>query len=964
MKTNYLSIPVFLLAIWLLPDHCFSQRYGIPGVHNFRRSDYKGGTQNWAVAQAPNGMIYFGNNEGLVEYDGEQWMVYKDMGQVVRSVLTDGKRIYVGTYNKFGFYEADKQGILRYHSLLPLIKNRINDFDEIWRIHKTSFGIVFQSVRAIFIFNQDKIDIVKPRSVFHFSYYVNGTLWLYDQAEGLMQYHNGKVRQVPNGDKLAGTEIWTMLPLNDDQVIIGTAKKGLFRFDGENLEPWNKPVSALLKNYQLYSGAVVDKKYFAFGTIQSGVLISDTTGRIIAHINKNKGLQNNTVLSLGSDNENNIWLGLDNGISLVHFSSPLTYIQNYVDIGSGYVSARFGDNIYLGTNQGLFCISWSDFNSSLKNKENFHLVEGTEGQVWSLAVIGNVLLCGHNSGVFQVRGQVAEKISSVAGGWTIRQAGTNGQYLLVGNYSGISVFEKNGQSWKYRNELEGFDQSSHFLETDSKGYLWVGHGYKGVFRVKPDAGMRRALEVRFYNSVKGLPSDLGTTIFKIRSGIVAGTLFGVYKYNETKDQFEPDKLFSKLIPLHGQVDYIYQDEANNIWYYCNQQPAVLRYQEDGTYKNISNPFNDLSGMLIPPYGHINPLDAQNVLFGTEGGFAHYFSGQYKDYGHVPALYISNIHSADTSEGIFRHNSIEGKQNVIPVFRFRNNTISFSFSSNHFSESENRYQFFLQGFEKDWSEWSQKNTKEYTNLSYGEYTFHLRALKEDGTPTPELSFSFKISPPWYFSTVAWIIYVIAILFAVYFLYRFFLKSIEKSRVKEKEQQRIKYKQREQQFKEDALEAEKEMIRLRNEKLNLEMIHKEKELANSTLMIIQKNEILNKLVHDLNRVKSALTDEQHKTQLNSTIKKIGREIDNEKQWQVFNTHVEQVHEQLFMKLKEKFPDLTPRELSLCAYLRMNISSKEIATLMNISTRGVEISRYRIRKKLGLDRNGNLTDFMMKL
>jgi DNA-binding CsgD family transcriptional regulator len=203
-----------------------------------------------------------------------------------------------------------------------------------------------------------------------------------------------------------------------------------------------------------------------------------------------------------------------------------------------------------------------------------------------------------------------------------------------------------------------------------------------------------------------------------------------------------------------------------------------------------------------------------------------------------------------------------------------------------------------------------------------------------------------------------------MYSMFLLYRFFNRSIEKSRLKEKEQQRSKYKQREQQFKEDALEAEKEMIRLRNEKLNMEMIHKEKELANSTMMIIQKNEILQKLMHDINKVKSALPDEQYKNQLNSTLKKIGKEIDNEKQWQVFNTHVEQVHEALFAKLKQLYPDLTPRELSLCAYLRMNISSKEIATLMNISTRGVEISRYRIRKKLGLDRNANLTDFMMKL
>ena len=156
----------------------------------------------------------------------------------------------------------------------------------------------------------------------------------------------------------------------------------------------------------------------------------------------------------------------------------------------------------------------------------------------------------------------------------------------------------------------------------------------------------------------------------------------------------------------------------------------------------------------------------------------------------------------------------------------------------------------------------------------------------------------------------------------------------------------------------------MSLLRNEKLNLEMIHKEKELANSTMLIIQKNGILHKLKNELSKIKNTLTDDQIKNDLNANIKRIGKEIDNEKQWQVFNTHVEQVHEDLFKKLKSLCPDLSPRELSLCAYLRMNISSKEIATLMNISTRGVEISRYRIRKKLGIDRTANLTDFMMNL
>jgi FixJ family two-component response regulator len=94
----------------------------------------------------------------------------------------------------------------------------------------------------------------------------------------------------------------------------------------------------------------------------------------------------------------------------------------------------------------------------------------------------------------------------------------------------------------------------------------------------------------------------------------------------------------------------------------------------------------------------------------------------------------------------------------------------------------------------------------------------------------------------------------------------------------------------------------------------------------------------------------------------MKKINRDLDNEKQWQVFETHFENVHEEFLKRLKDKFPELSPRELKLCAYLKLNVSSKESATLMNISTRGVEISRYRLRKKLNLDRNSNLTDFIM--
>ena len=964
MTAGYFERAVYSLFILILFTETISgQRYGLPGIHNFTRQEYNGGTQNWSFGQSPNGMVYFGNNNGLLEFDGAHWSIYSDLGLINRSLCIDGKRIYVGAFNKFGYYEEDDKGKLKYCSLMSLLNGRMTDFDEIWRIYKTSYGIVFQSFKAIFIYENNKIEIVYPRTKFNFSFYVNGILWIYDEGAGLMQLREGKVRQLPLGSYFIGKSIGTILPLNDDQIIVGTAKDGLYKFDGQKFTPWNKPVNDLLKENQIFSGSVIDKKYFAFGTIQNGLFVSDTSGRVIFHINKEHGLLNNTILCVGSDLDGNIWLGLDNGISVVHFNSALTYIQDYFDIGSGYASVLYENKLYLGTNQGLFYINWIDFINPLKKKQDFHLIEGTEGQVWSLNVLDNTLLCGHHTGVFQIRDKNAIRISSVSGGWTMMKMEKKSPLILVGTYSGLTVLEKRGQDWAFRNELKGFNESSRSLKQDEKGYIWISHGYKGLFRLMPDADMRQVKEVKFYNSGQGLPSDFGNTLLSVKSGIVVGSTSGLYKYNEKTDRFVPDIQFDQLLPGIKKIDYLALDQLSDFWFITNQQLGVLRFQEDGSYKNISAPFIELSGKLIPTFGHVNSLDANNVIIGLEGGFAHYNSLEFKQANNLPVLFINNFQSSDTSEGSYRFNSACAVQAVVPRFKYSGNTVKIAFAANQYASRDIEFQYKLNGFDDKWSEWSVQNLKEYTNLPEGDYIFKLKARTIQGMTTPVLNYHFKILAPWYRTIYALVIYLIIFFSILYILYKLFVKRLERSHFLESEAQKKKYREREQILKEEALIAEKEMINLRNEKLSLEMIHKEKELANST-MIIQKNEILQKLKNDLSKIKNSVHDDHQKNDLGTTIKRIGKEIDNEKQWQVFNTHVEQVHQELFKKLKKDYPDLTPRELSLCAYLRMNISSKEIATLMNISTRGVEISRYRIRKKLGLDRNANLTEFMLTL
>lgn len=963
MRTRVFFIIIGWVTLFSL-DFANGQRFGLPGIRNFSRSEYLGGTQNWSLAQAANGMIYFGNNNGLLEYDGAHWTLYHDLNSVVRAVSIDGNRIYVGAFNKFGFYEEDSCGILKYHSLSALLKAKDQDFDEIWRIYKTSFGIIFQSFKALFIYDNGKIEVVYPRSRFHFSFYINGILWIYDEAQGLMQYREGKVRVVPHGSFFAGQAIWSVLSLNDDVVLIGTVNNGFYRYNGEHIEPWENQVNTLLRKHQLFHATKIDPSHFAFGTIQDGLLVSDTSGKVVFEINREKGLLNNTVLSVGNDKEGNIWLGLDNGISLVRFNSPLTFIQNYFNLGTGYSSALVNNTLYLGTNQGLFYIPWNKFIDPLKQRDDFKLIKGTEGQVWCLADIEDVLLCGHNAGIFQIINDQAIKISEIPGGWNFTKPLDKPGFLYAGTYSGVSVLEKKGKYYSFRNQVSDYDQSSHYLHTDETGNIWISHGYKGIFCITPDENLGKVKKMSFYNHQQGLPSDMSNALFKIRSKIVITTPRGIYRFSEQENRFYPDTLFNQMIPGIKQVDYLSEDPSGNIWYYNDQKVGVLRLQEDGSYKNIHAPFVELTGKIILPFGHVNVINGNTAVIGLEDGFALYQSGSASYAPYIPELYISQFNSGDTTEGKYRLSSLNQPQKTIPAFHYRNNTITISFAAGQFAERPFSYQFYLKGFDTGWSEWTSKNSKEYTNLPPGEYTFSVKGLTINGLTTPNINFRFRILPPWYRTTLAWIVYLFITAILLLLAYRYFIYYLKKSRQKEQQAIRMNYLQREQKLKEDALVAEKEMIRLRNERLNLDMIHKEKELANSTMSIIQKNEILQKLRNELQKIRSVIPDENTRNEINITIRKIGKEIDNENQWQVFDTHVKQVHEDFFRSMKSRFPDLTPRELSLCAYLKMNISSKEIATLMNISTRGVEISRYRIRRKLGLDRNANLTEFMLTI
>jgi ligand-binding sensor domain-containing protein/DNA-binding CsgD family transcriptional regulator len=914
------------------------------------------------IEQGGNGMMYFANNDGLLEFDGRQWTVYQLPNRtIVRCIKPDGEgRIYAGGFNEFGYFEKDASGRMSYHSLTEQVPGDKSECGEVWKIHLTPNGIVFQSFVRIIIIEQDRVEIIEAPNEFHFSFYVNGELYVVDRIEGLLRLAMGKLFPVVGTEILNGKEIWGILPYQE-KLLIATAGYGIYEYDGGKLEVWGGKTSDLLSSRRVYCTALIGDSSIAFGTIQDGLYITDLQGNIYQSINREHGLQNNTVLSFSTDSYGNLWLGLDNGIDYIEINSPLSILSYHHGLSSGYAAIIHDSLLYLGTNQGLYAVNWERYDSYQNSNVPFKLVKNTSGQVWTLKVIDGSLFCGHNNGTYLVEGYMAARISGVIGGWTYLQLETNPEIVIGGTYSGLTLYEKTKGQWAFKRRISGFSESSREILEDHKNNIWMSHGLKGLYRIVLNERHDSVISTEFYDSSNGLPSNYDMTLLGYGDSIYFTTVEGIYYFDHQQANF---RVSAKLEKILGKDFYrrITLDRFGNIWYCKDNRAGVFRLQEDGSYLDINLPFEQINGNFIGGFEFIYPYDENNVFFGAENGFIHYDPSFKKDYNKPISVFIREVVTT-TNDSILYLGEINRSLRLSDQIDFSDNNLQFFFSANDFENPDKlEYATFLSGLDDSWSSWAPQSSREYTNLKEGEYVFHVKAKNIYGVESTPVSITFKIKPPLRRSVVAYLIYGVLVLAAVYIGILLINRKITHSRNEEAVAKERQFKDREEELQRISLEAEKEVIRLRNEKLKEEMLLKDKELANSTLQMIQKNKFLVSLKDELNELGNLNPDRELKYQIRSLIKKINKDIDTDSQWKVFETHFERVHEEFLKRIKADYPELTPGELKLCAYLRLNISSKEIALLMNISTRGVEISRYRLRKKLNLDRDTNLTDFIM--
>lgn len=934
---NTLSFLLFFCWILSAQEH--------PPLISFNPEQYSAQNQNWGITQSADQSLYFANNAGLLRFDGSAWDLFslKD-NSVIRSVKAVEDVIYSGSYMDFGYWKKNTFGALEYHSLVEQLDIQLNEEEEFWKIIQLDDLLLFQSLSRIYMVNlvSQTFDHIDTKSSILNMFNVDGVVYFQQSNLGVFKIIDSKVSLISDAPILKNNKLVDICMLENKPLFI-TSDNGAYYIENNVFVRWKTLDKNIPSDVTIYSSAQLKDKSLVFGTISDGLIHLAPNGNVKYILNFERGLPNNTVLSILEDQQSNLWFGLDLGISYVNLSSSFrVYNDVKGDIGTIYTSIMFEEYLYIGTNQGLY------YKKRNNSDQPFTLVGGTEGQVWNLSVIDNHLFCGHNKGTIILKNnQVVNTIDEATGTWEFKPIPNQPDLILQGNFYGLNVLEKKASQWVFKNKLEGFDVSSRFFQFHN-GKLYVNHEFKGLFELDVDSSYQK---VNSFSQINADIAGQGSNILKIQDRLTYTSSKGMFMYDDENKKFvkQPylDKAVSNIVDGHTSSTLLdVSGSENAMWCYINNNIMIIT---PGTLKSTFNT------RFIPVKSDFKkvPMGFENLTRITDD---EYLIGTAHGYYILNNSLTPNVNSSLISISSASQSAIDEPFQSIPLsgdidLNYHQNNVMFKFNIPSYDNmSTVRYSHKLEGWTKGWSKWTTQSNHAYKNLPYGTYTFKVKGLVGNMKSYNIASYKFTIKRPWYLSLSALVCYVFITVLLYVFIHNVYRRYYSK-------QQQALLDQTHKELTLKELENNKRLLDLKNEKLEIDIQSKNRELAVSTMSLIKKNEFLN-------TVKNQIVSVSSTEDLKRVVKVIDNNINNTDDWKLFEKAFNNADKDFLKLIKDKHPSLTPNDLRLCAYLRLNLSSKEIAPLLNISPRSVEVKRYRLRKKMNLPHEFSLTSYIIDL
>jgi len=778
---------------------------GRPFIRNYNPRAINAAPSNWSIVQDQRGIMYFGNAEGILEFDGVSWRkITTPNRSVVRALAVDtDNRIYAGEVGNFGYLAPDSVGQLRYVSLLHMVPEQERQFADVLNAQVTSQGVYFLTYNALFRWDGKRVHVLKPGTSFQSAFSVRDTLYVCQKNMGLSRVSGDSIIFIAGADKFVSHPVCMMLPFSNHDILIGTTTSGLFIYNGHSFRDFQTKADYILTQSQLYRGIALNDGLFALGTLRDGIALIDREGRLLEHTDKSAGLQDEMVLAMQSDQQGGIWLGLFNGITRVESPSPLSIFGEESGLKGGVLRIiRHSGFLYAATGLGVFRLD-----ESKPYTEAFQPVKNIGSQSWSFLKAGEDLLAATNDGVYSIRKDLVKNLG-LAGASTLYRLPQDTTRILIGLTMGLSAARLTDGNWQEEGRFPGIMDEVRSIATEDNGVIWLGTKSQGVIRLKDVSfSMGPAAEhVDRFGTRQGL-SRGEIHVFRIDRRILFTSQDGVFRFDERRQYFVPDSIFgSEFTSGNFGVEALVKDGKGNIWIVSTSEAGdEMRYflrQPDQVYREITTPFKRVPGTelwaVFPEDISGDGYSSHIVWCGGADGLLRYDSGVNKSMlMPFPAL-IRRV-SVNNEHLIFGGTAMqESPQKYFPELPPSTGMLRFEYSASAYdAETENQYQTYLEGFDEAWSPWKTETRKDYTNLPAGHYHFHVRARNVYKIESAAAVYSFIIAPPWYSQKWAYVLYGIMLVGGI-----FGIDRVQRRRLIRRERDRAETERREIELKKAA------------------------------------------------------------------------------------------------------------------------------------------------------------------
>lgn len=748
-----LILSIFLLSPVFLLQAQTGHETGYPSVKNYTAADYHAHAQNFAITSDKDGMLYAGNFAGVLQFDGERWrLIPTANGTKVSALATaaDGT-IYVGARGEAGFLQTSPNGATVYQSLPFDTAFPQPVFGEIISILNLGETMFFVSAKGIISYENHQTAFWESEFTILSAFAFNDRILLQIKEKGLCWWENNLLQPLGGAAVVSQADVITaLIALDATNALLAGSSSGLMLFDGRGISVPDLPVQKLLNENPVSCALKLSDGNIALGTTRKGVVVINPALQLVQLIDKEASMQNSFVRALHATTENSFYAALNNGISLVESPAALNFFNTNSGLEGGVKDLlRFKGQLYAATFQGLFVYEAGTF--------RFRALPQITTAVWDLQLANENLFAAGSGGLFILEEELPKRIF---GAFTLSLASNeSGSILYAGTTNGLFILKKQGKDWVSQ-QLAGPDDEVNRLLCDADGTLWGLSAGRGLFSF--DAG---ADSVVFYTAESGLPMLAGLTLNFDGSQMLVGSPAGVFRFDRLSKKF----VSAPLTVSAGEADkewlsLIVADGNGKLWLTNgNETRAAVYERNNDRWQQASKAMLPVSDAVV---WTIFPENEQSVWLGGPDGLIHFNSKrENKSYKPQKVQLRKIIFGNDK---VYREGEVADSL-VHLAINHADNSLRLEFALPfHAARRGVEYQYFLDGFDENWSEWNPLAHKEYTNLPGGNYNFRLRARTVYGDITDENHLRFHVRSPWYAMWWAVLIYVLLAAFIVWLI----------------------------------------------------------------------------------------------------------------------------------------------------------------------------------------------------